>query len=197
MSIIDLIKSTFNPPKNPEQLARAITEKIANSSFVFFKDENIRSLLNFEKISVTEQDRIFNEILVSGITIAILIFATLENKTKNERIKQFHIEMQIELTSSYPNWLKELGAEQNNADLWKELIKMRVNEYEKDYEENEKEIKKQTDAKLAFVFVVAIGGNKHICRGKKKDMNLTFKPFLRWNVNLANEILKIIETSIR
>ena len=193
MTIIDFLKLTFMPPKNPEQIARAITEKIANYSINLFKNDDFRRMNNFDKIDTIEQDRIFNEILVSGIAITIFIFETLGNRTNNNRVNQFYAEMKIELESSYPNWLRELGSKESDAALWKDLIKMRVDEYENDYQENRKEIQKRTKAAFAYVFVVAIGGGKHIARSKKKIMDNIFKQFLRWNTSLTDEILKILE----
>jgi len=193
MSIFDKIKSAIIPPKNPEELARAIIEKIANMSFGLFKNENFREMNNFNKLEITEQDRIFNEILVTGIALSILTFETLESRAKNERIKGSYSEIQVEIASRYPNWLKELGGEENNIDLWRDLIKMRVEEYENDFKENEKEIKKRSDTPLPYIFVTAIGGAKHISRSNKKIMDNIFKPFLKWNITLVNEILKIME----
>src|SRR4030065_1543436 len=124
MSILDKLKSILVPPKNPEELAKAITEKIANMSFGLFKNEDFRNMNNFKKIDITEQDRIFNEIIVSGLALAIMMFEAMENKAKSEKIKESYSEIQVELASRYPNWLKELGSKESDVDLWRELTKM-------------------------------------------------------------------------
>ena len=103
--------------------------------------------------------------------------------------------MQIELESSYPNLLKELGSNPSDADLWKKLIRMRVEEYQNDYEKNKKSIKKLTDMAFPYVFVVAISGSKHIARNKKKIVDRIFKPFLKWNVLLTEEMLEVLAKS--
>ena len=189
MSFIKSLKNNLFPPKNPEEIAKKITEDIASSSFDFFKQSDFRELVNFEKLERTEQDRIFNEIVVTGLSLAILMFESMEKVANNKNLKQFLIEIRVELASYYGNWLKELGTPQEFVDLWKKLIEMRVDEYRKDYQEHQKELEKDWK-KNPWVFVTALGGYHHIRRGKVKQEDKLFKMFLKWVIKNANKICK-------
>jgi len=192
MNITDFIKFNLFPPKNPNEMARVITEKIAKHAFNLFNDKYFRQLNNFEKINQVEQDRIFNEIIVSGIVLAILIFETLKDKSKNKNYNQFYLEMQMELESSYGNWLRDLGAQEEHASLFKDLIRMRLKEYQKNYHKFQKEVLKRVNTKFPYLFIVAIGGSTHIARSKSKLTDDNLKPFTKWCTLLTDELLQIL-----
>lgn len=197
MSITDFIKLNIFPPKNPNELARRMTEKTAELAFKLFRDENFRQLNNFKEINQVEQDRIFNEIVVSGIVLTILIFENLENKSQNKKNNQFYSEMQMELESSYGNWLRDLGSQEEHASLFKDLIKMRLKEYERDYQKFQKEVLKHTNTQFPYLFIVAIGGSTHIARSKKKLIEAILKPFTKWCSLLTDKQLHILHKSMK
>ena len=180
--------------RNPEEIARKITEEIADSAFKFYRSEKFRSFTDLKNLEKTEQDRIFNELIANGLAVGILIFGTMAEKTKSERAKIFYHELMIELSSRYGNWLKELETPKHFCDMWKELIQMRVDEYIKDCQEHEKEIG-DPFKRNPWVFVVAIGCHRHIRRGKTKPDEL-FKPILHWILDTADIISKIMFKSI-
>lgn len=188
--ILDFLKKS----KNPEEIAKKITEKVVDSAFKFYRSEKFRSFTDLETLEKTEQDRIFNELIANGIVLGILMFDALAEKTKSERAKNFYHELMIELSSRYSNWLKELGTPKNFCEMWKNLIQMRVDEYLKDYQEHEKEIK-DPFKRNPWVFVAAIGCHRHIRRGKSKPDEL-FKPILHWILDTADIISKITLKSI-
>lgn len=187
MSILELIKYNLFPPKRPDEIAKRLTEKIAGESFKLFREPQFHELVNYEKLQKEEQDRIFNEIVLTGLALAILMFGYLEEYTKNERAKQFYAELQMEMESYYSNWLKELGTPTEFTELWKKLIKMRTDEYRRDYKEHQKELEKDWK-KNPWVFVATIGGYHHIRRGKGKPEDPLFKFFLKWVIKIANDI---------
>lgn len=187
MSFLDSLKHNLFPPKNPEEITKKITENIADSAFEFFKKPEFRNLVNFDKLSRTEQDRIFNEIVITGLSLAVLMFEGMEGMAKKESPKQFYREMQIEMASRYGNWLKEIGTPLEFTDLWKKLIQMRVDEYRKDYQEHRKKLEKDWK-KNPWVFVAALGGYHHIRRGKGKPDDILFKMVLKWVIKNANKI---------
>ena len=122
------------------------------------------------------------------------MFETLAEKTKSDRVKNFDHELMIELTSRYGNWLKEMGTPQQFCDMWKGLIQMRVDEYKKDYQEHQQEMK-DPFKRNPWVFIVTIGCHHHICRGKSKPDEL-FKLILHWIIAIAEMITKITLKSI-
>jgi len=177
--------------KNPEKLARNITEMVANDSFKFFQTKDFVEMSNLKSFEQTEQDRIFNEIVVSGLALAILMFETLGKITEDERLKQYYMESKTETESRYGNWLKELGSEPEFADSWKPLIRMRTDQYQKDYKKYKKEFDDRAK-KNPWIFIVAIGGYDHITRGKGKPKDPLFLHFLHWTHQTAEKITNFI-----
>lgn len=196
MSFFEGFKYKLFPPKNTFEIAKLLTEKIASESFTFFKEPRFRELINFEKISQTEQDRIFNEIVATGIALSVVMFEKLAALAPHEEIRQFYAELQLEMRSYYANWLKELGTPQKFTDLWKQLIKMRTDEYEKDYQTHQKELERDWK-KNPWVFVATYGGYHHLRRGKGKSEDPLFKMFLKWNIKIANQITEILKKILK
>jgi len=188
MSIFNL----FGRRRSPEELARILTEKIAKSAFAFFRQNNFREEIKFNQIAQVEQDRIFNELVATGICLAILMFETMSNltqKKKKDYAVEFYQELIIELYSRYGNWLRELGTEEKFASLWKDLIEMRVKEYQKDFREHRKEFPSELKAN-PWISICSIGCLYHIRRGKPKDKDDLFILILRWVKSVAIEISK-------
>jgi len=184
--------------KNPEGLAKILTEKIAQSTFAFFKQNNFREEVKFNQIAQVEQDRIFNELIATGICLAILMSGTMLNlaqKKKNNSIVNFYQELVVELYSRYGNWLRELGTEEKFATMWKGLIEMRVKEYQKDFREHKKEFPSELKAN-PWISVCSIGCLYHIRRGKPKDKDDLFILIIRWAKSLAIEISKLTLKSL-
>lgn len=194
MSIFNLFKRS----QSPEELARILTEKIAKSAFDFFRQNNFREEIDLDKLAQVEQDRIFNELVATGISLAILIFSTMSDlaqKKKKNRIVEFYQELIIELYSRYGNWLRELGTEEKFASMWKGLIEMRIKEYQKDFREHKKEIPSELKAN-PWISVVSIGCLYHIRRGEPKDKDSLFLLIIHWAKSLAIEISKLTLRSL-
>ncbi len=176
--------------KLPKEVSQKITERIANSSFKIFKERRFRMWVDFNNLEQTEQDRIFNELVVTGLSLAVLMFKTAAELTTGEKSNYLN-ELQIELTSRYGNWLKELGTESKCADMWKELINMRCKEYEKDFQRYKKELPDPQKSN-PWIPVVAFGGYHHIRRGKTEERDPLFLFLVQWVKNLAIDISKSV-----
>lgn len=179
--------------KNPDELAKILTEKIANSAFAFFRQNNFREAVNFNGLVQEEQDRIFNELVATGVSLAILMFTTMSDlaqKKKKDHVVEFYQELIIELYSRYGNWLRELGTEEKFALMWKDLIEMRVEEYRKDHLEHKKELPDELKAN-PWISVCSIGYLYHIRRGKPEKKDDLFILILRWIKSIAIEISRI------
>lgn len=175
-------------PAPIEKVAKKVVENIANSSFRIFKDEDIRKMLDFSKIAQTEQDRIFNEFVVTGLSLAILIAETI-SELSEEKSNSFR-KLRGGLIDYYPSWLKELGVEEQYCGIWRKLIQMRCDEYRKDFKECQDHL---PDPKKAnpWVSIVAIGGLHHLRRGKTSPEDFLFKHLLAWLKFLADDIEKV------
>ena len=100
------------------------------------------------------------------------------------------------------NWDSEIQAAQEvdkvvlhfSGNLSRLNFPNKVDEYIKDYQEHEKEIK-DPFKRNPWIFVVAVGCHRHIRRGKTKPDEL-FKPILHWILDTADIISKITLKSI-
>jgi len=176
--------------KDPEQVAKKITENIAAKSFKLFRDKKFRRLNNFENIDQVEQDRIFNEIVLTGLALAILTFENLEKRTRETPMfEQYFRYLQLEMANYYGNWLNELGSKPSDVELWKKLVKMRCDEYKKD---EKRFLRKKNSLKNEWPHITAIGGFRHITRGKGKPEDELFIIFIRWIAGIYENISKSI-----
>lgn len=172
-----------------EEAAEKIVKKIANSSFKFFKDKKVRKMLNFSEIDQIEQDRIFNELVVSGLSMAILMAETAYDLIESERSIVFK-KLGEGLQIKYPNWLGQLGVEKEYLDLWTKLIKMRRDEYRKDFEKYRKQLADPGKVN-PWIGIIAAGSLNHLRRGKVLPKDPLFKHLLTWLELLAIEIEKV------
>lgn len=175
---------------NPEEIAKKLTEKIANSAFKLFQEKELRKMINFEELEQIEQDRIFNEIVVSGLVLAVLMYRTIADMSENEK-RSYFFELQMEMTSTYSAWLGEMGTPREFTEMWKELIKMRCKEYEKDFKKHKKDLP-DPESGNPWVPVLAYGSYVHIRRGKTDEKDPLFLYLNNWINNTATEISKAV-----
>lgn len=180
---------------SPEELAKRVTEMIAKESFRIFRRKKFRELNNFPQIDQTEQDRIFNELVASGLALSILMFETIAQKRIGV-IEQYLMHARMETLSCYGNMLRNLGVEEEFAGLWKGLIKMRSDEYRKDLKIYLKHGPK-TARKNPWPIIVSIGGFKHVTRGKGKPQDPLYKIFLDWICDVTLRIDKILFNGLK
>lgn len=175
----------------PEALSFEITKKIADFSFKFFRNKKFRHMIEFGSLEEIEQDRIFNEILVSGLCLSILMFRMGRDMTEGKKRGELN-ELQMEMQSTYSSWLKELGTEKELADEWKKLIKMRCEEYENDYKKLKRKL---VDPKKGnpWIYLVSFGGYHHIRRGKVSEDDPLFVFFMKWVGDLSVTILGFLK----
>lgn len=181
-------------PLAPEKIAKKIVEKVSKLAFRFFRDSEIREMLNFSKISQTEQDRIFNELVVSGLGVTILSLETVAQLTGAERSGLYQ-KVEKEVIAYYPNWLSELGVEKKYTDIWRELIKMRCDEYRRHFREYRSHLV-DLEKENPWPIIVAIDGLQHLRKGKTSPEDSLFKHFRIWIRFLSNKIEEIVVRSI-
>lgn len=180
----------------PDKAANKLTWEISKSSFKFFRDENFKKLVNFSGLEQIEQDRIFNEIVVTGISLAILMLEALSKLTSGEK-SDYMAALKNKMDEEYSNILRGFGTgiEEYHLDMWQKLIKMRCDEYRRDYREMYKEFSEPKERNGA-ISVTAIGGLRHIRRGKTNPQDELFKYSLAWTRTLAINIEKLLIRAI-
>ena len=170
-----------------EVTASALVKAAAESAFRLFHDKRFGRLAKLNRLNQTEQDRIFNELIVGCI---VLIMLTLEAPDLSipEELRDYLSLLEKKIPSAHVDQLRQLGVEREHLLTWEKLIDMRFEEYAKDRHDVRAasmqiaSLEKRLDMDglsriqiLVPVQAVAIGSHHHICRGKTENRDELFK----------------------
>lgn len=175
-------------------VAERLASAVAQASFDFWEDEEFRKLINFENISKTEQDRIFNELEVTALGLVAL----------HAEQQPLLIKIQQETVEAFLKMMADLGIEEEFLDTWKLLIKMRFKEYKRDFRMASKEAKGWEELKnedglrpvWARVETLTIDGLRHIRRGRVEKDDPLWRYLRKWLVMLEVVFTKSIQECI-
>ncbi|MEK7211119.1 MAG: hypothetical protein AAB731_00630 [Patescibacteria group bacterium] len=169
-------KIIFGPPSVERATSRIMWSGL-KSAHKFFRDQGVRELLNFEKLKQTEQDRIFNELVVTNLLLFVLMLDTVAELTGGYR-RDFCRDLSETLFYAYPRELARMGVGEEHVDLWNKLMKMRYDEYRED----ERRWKKRPDPRMQNPWrtVLAVGGLDHLRRGKTSPDDPLFPKMIEW-----------------
>jgi hypothetical protein len=173
------------------ETAAALVRAASGSAFQLFKDKKFRQLAGFEKISQTEQDRIFNELVVAFVVLIMLILEAPDLRVD----RGFHgylSDLIKKIPKAHHDYLRVSGVKKKHLREWKKLITIRYEEYARDkhdvraaamqIEASEKGLDLDDLSKIQMlvpVQAVAIGCHHHICRGETDGQDDLFKATLR------------------
>ena len=156
-------------------------------------------MIDFDKISQTEQDRIFNELEVSFLGLFYLYLDNLSSQLENQEEKALVEQLKPALKKGFISLYEDLKIEKKFIDIWKELINMRFEEYEKDFKllikegKKAKEISKackviKNDEKFGLFWArnqtITLACLQHIRRGKLDHKDPLRKYLQDWVVNV-------------
>lgn len=117
----------------PEKEGEHLLGRVNASAYQVFINPDFRELVNFEQQSQVEQDRIFNELVVTAIIYLMLI---VDSRLKCEQIIPDRIRFWMKLLDLVPDlyvdYLKGLGIAGQHLDIWKKLIDLRWKEYQEE-----------------------------------------------------------------
>jgi hypothetical protein len=171
--------------------AGALSQAAASAAFGLFKDKQFRKLAGFDRLSQTEQDRIFNELVVANLVLFMLVFEAPDLRVADEQ-RAYLAGVNKKIPVAYVQSLRDMGIEAKYLQDWEKLIGMRYEEYARDrhdvraaameLESKERSLNMDTLSKIQMlvpVQTVAIGCHDHICRGKTKGKDGLFKLILQ------------------
>lgn len=193
----------FKKEESAEEASRRLVNFTLKSAFEVFKDEEFRRYFDFFRQKREEQDRLFNEL---GLTGLCLLLFTLDDiyLMSRDRI-HFWREVRQKTSEMFKSWLRDLSISSQYVSFWARLIDKRYEEYQKDQREVRRELERhdkefvQNDdeaAKSAYVrFVaIAIGAIHHLRKGKVSARDPFFSHLKTWlgilNIQLEKEILR-------
>ncbi|KKR21099.1 MAG: hypothetical protein UT50_C0013G0002 [Candidatus Moranbacteria bacterium GW2011_GWA2_39_41] len=200
--LLKIMKKLRQPDDERPAIAAAehLLDKLLPSAFATFQDAQFREIANFDKLSVAEHDRIFNELEVAAVSACLFC---LDRRTYPIGFKDFHFWKEVceKIPLSFEEKLLRYGANNENAQLFRELIKIRHEEYENISEKNiewmEVELKdgesEYAKELMAYVQAIAVGTADHIRRGELKAGDELVRYLRRWLFALNIEVVKFIE----
>jgi len=175
-----------------DETASALVRAASGDAFKLFRDKQFRQLAGFGQISQTEEDRIFNELVVASVVLIMLVLEAPDLRVAEE-FKGYLSKLIKKIPKAHLDYLKESGVKsKKHLRDWKKLIDMRYKEYARDkhdvraaamqIESSEKGLDLDDLSKIQMlvpVQAVAIGCHHHICRGKTDGQDDLFKLTLR------------------
>ena len=142
-------------------------------------------------MSQTEQDRIFNELVVASIVLIMLMIEAPDLRVAEE-FRAYLSGLKERIPKAHVDRLRALGVESKHRRDWEKLIAMRYEQYARDrhdvraaamqIESSEKDLGFDGLSKIQMlvpVQTVAIDCHHHICRGKTEGRDDLFKLTLR------------------
>lgn len=174
-----------------EATAAGLVQVASHQAFELFQDKEFRRLANFQILSQGEQDRIFNELIVSCIVLIMLMLEAPDLRVPSE-FRDYLLAMKEKIPKAHLDHLKSLGVEPEHLQEWEKLMDLRYEEYTKDRHEvraaamtlksSEKALDLEDLSKIQMlvpVQTVAIGCHHHVCRGITQGRDDLFKLILR------------------
>jgi hypothetical protein len=171
--------------------AAALVQASAHHAFDLFKDKKFRRAAGFAALTQAEQDRIFNELIVSCIVLIILVLEAPDLRVPPE-FRDYLSKLKEMIPKAHLDNLRTLGVESEHLRVWEKLISRRYEEYAKDrhevrsaamhVESREKTLDLDDLSRIQLlvpVQAVAIGCHHHICRGDTDGRDELFKLTLR------------------
>lgn len=174
-----------------------IAKIVASSSFEFWQRKDFRLYVDFENISQTEQDRIFNELEVSVLGLFILHFDNVIETAIAKEHKIVFSAFQKDLAPAFLQILYDTGIEKKFVDQWKTLIDMRLKEYRTDLKTALKESKKmkefeknEEDLRVVWsrIEAITIDCLTHIRRGNIDRDDPLWKLLRKWLITLDAQL---------
>jgi hypothetical protein len=184
--------------------AAALVQAAAHYAFELYCDKGFRRQVNFDNLDKVEQDRVFNELVVTHVVLVILILEAPDLRVPRE-FRDYLILLKDKIPKAHVDNLRTLGVEGEYLRQWEKLIDLRYDEYAKDRHEvrsaameiqaSEKPLDLNDLSKIQMmvpVQAVAIGCHHHICRGNTKGRDdlfkLTLGPLTKFYVDIRGRL---------
>lgn len=181
----------------PEKMAEEIIQVASGSAYKVFIDKEFRKRSDFEMQSKTEQDRFFNELVVTAFILIYYICEIAVAGKKGDEEEYWRRTRDL-LKPFYLDWLKSLGIPKKFIETWEKLIDLRTEEYNADKIEmrrqmaESKEFQDQVlNVRFIRVQVLTIGCLRHLRRGKETPKDFLYKYLLKWLADLNRKIEKL------
>lgn len=177
--------------KMAQIMAGTLDRAASQNAFQIYRHPKFRELSSLESLEKIEQDRIFNELVVTNIVLLMLSLEANDLRIKEE-LKDYFLVVKDSLPKAHCNELATLGIEKEYLDIWNKLIKLRYEEYSRNkneireasmqFEAKDKELTIKDLEDIQSILpaqTTAFGCFDHICRGKTKGKEELLKFLVR------------------
>ncbi len=192
---MSILNNIFRRSKDGEEIAADVSMLIAQEAFNKFREPEFRGPIGFEKMGQEEQDRIFNELVITGLCLLYLTLERGERDNANQKSQDAFRQIKNNLTAGYVHTLADGGVEKEFTDLWYQLIAMRCEEYREDYKSHKELF--ADNRENYWVHICAIGGSDHICRGEGKLVEKILPQISKWCGRLYIECMRAIAKELK
>src|SRR5258706_668475 len=183
-------------PKMFMGIGKNLAEVIASQAFEFWQRKDFRLYVEFDKLSQTEQDRLFNELEVSVIGLFVIHLDNTIEKVDKRFIPVLQV-LQREITLGFVDLLSNTGIDKQYVKQWTALIDMRLQQYREDFQTALKESEKMKEFKgdkelrstWAVIETITIDGLTHIRKGDMKEDDPLWKLLRKWLITLDTTIM--------
>jgi hypothetical protein len=188
-------------PARMEYKARKIVLFGAGRAFDLFRDKEFRRLLNFDQKDIEEQNRIFNELVVTNLTFLMLLLDQLIQEAEEIDEKQYLEALRKAVPAYFKGFLRRIGISKHYLSLWNKLIEMRYTEQSEEVlraraaflNHPDPEMKEYALDKLLMIFqAVVFCLYDHLVRGKIKVGDPIYKYLQPYLVQVHKGYLKRI-----
>ena len=185
--------------------ADGLVRAAAGSAFDLFRDTEFRRLASLDQLSQTEQDRIFNELVVASVVLIMLLLEAPDLRMAAD-VRAYCAELRTRIPRAHVGQLRSLGVEGEHLRDWERLITMRYEEYAGDRHDVraaamhiaslEKSLSVDGLSKIQLLVplqATVIGCHHHVCRGSTDGRDELFKAMLRSLSRLYLELRVTLE----
>lgn len=123
-----IIRHFFKKYIKPEDEATQLIELVNSSAYQVFLDKRFRELVGLNEQAEEEQNRIFNELVVTGLVFLLFFIEDRTSFIKNSR-KEFWKNVSEKIPEAMVGGLAKMGIPREYVSLWKKLLKKRTKEY--------------------------------------------------------------------
>lgn len=97
-----------------------------------FHGSAMRKRLNFDNASEEEQNRFFNEFMVSYFVMLLLLVEKRRQLIEEPYEREYLRVLREALPKCYVAWIASLGIAKENVETWRKVVDLRYDEYAKD-----------------------------------------------------------------
>ncbi|MBI5220209.1 MAG: hypothetical protein HY978_00020 [Candidatus Liptonbacteria bacterium] len=179
-----------------------LSEFVLPLVFNLFQEDKFRERASFSKLPTVEHDRIFNELEVAGICLAMFYLRAVKSLVRPENY-HFWQEVEEHLPKQLQKIMLGFGISGSNAKLMRQLVDMRRAEYEElakiaqniniEHDEEFRALPPEMKWFAAAMQATAVGTVKHIRRGKYQEKEPLVQYLVEWLMRLRRKISRLVK----